>query len=75
MAAGSVPGLNTQPGQPAGTRVGIQAMPETSARPRVIVPTIDSRGTQPPARQCVVARPLDRQGVATNSPSPQPVST
>ena len=55
MAAGS-----TEPGQPvfvAGTR------------PRVVVPT--SAGTQPPARQFVVAHPL----VATNSPSPQPVST
>ena len=74
MAAGSNPNkLSTQPGQPvfvAGTRVGIQAIPE-NVRPRVVVPT--SAGTQPPARQCVVARPLDRQGVAT--PSPQLVST
>ena len=55
MAAGS----NPQPGQPvfvAGTRVGIQAIPE-NARPRVVVPM--STGTQPPARQCVVAHPLD----------------
>ena len=74
MAAGSNP-MNPQPGQPvfvAGTRVGIQAIPE-NARPRVVVPM--SAGTQPPTRQCVVARPLDRLRVATNSPSPQPVST
>ena len=73
MAAGSNPNrLCTQPAQPvfvAGTRVCIQAIPE-NPRPRVVVPT--SAGTQPPAHQCVVARPLDRQGFATNSPSPSP---
>ena len=64
-----------------GTRLRVQgfskmaagSVPGSSARPRVVVPT--NAGTQPPARQCVVARPLDRQGVATNSPSRQPVST
>ena len=94
MAAGSN-SMNPQPGQPvfvAGTRVGIQAIPENArprvvvpgtrvgiqaipenARPRVVVPM--SAGTQPPTRQCVVARPLDRLRVATNSPSPETVST
>jgi len=79
MAVGSVSGsVSTQPGQPvfvAGTRVGIQVIPENTERPRVVVPT--NAGTQPFARQCVVARHLDLQGastVATNSPTPQPVS-
>ena len=76
-ATGFVPGsirLSTQPGQPvfvAGTRVGIQVIPET-VRDLVVVPT--NAGT----RQCVVARPPDRQGatrIATNSASPQTVST
>ena len=73
MAAGSR--LSTQPRQPvfvAGTRVGIQAIPE-STRPRAVVPT--SAGTQLPARQFFVTRPLDRQEFATNTPIPQPVST
>ena len=73
MVAGSVLGsinrLSVQCAQPvfvAGTRVGIQAIPENSVRPQVVVPT--NAGTQPLARQFVVARPLDRQGqgVATN---------
>ena len=49
----------------AGTRVGIQVIPET-VRDLVVVPT--NAGT----RQCVVARPPDRQGatrIATNSSS------
>jgi len=79
MAASSV-SVSTQPGQPvfvAGTRVGIQVIPENTERPRVVVPT--NAGTQPFARQCVVARhSVGLQGaarVATNSPTPQPVST
>ena len=51
---------STQPGQPVFV---------AGTRLRVVVPASD--GTQPPAHQCVVACPL----VATNSPSPQPVST
>ena len=84
MAASSVSGsVSTQPGQPvfvAGTRVGMQVIPENTERPRVVVPT--NADTQPFAGQCVVARhsewPADLQGaarVATNSPTPQPVST
>ena len=51
---------STQPGQPVFV---------AGTRPRVVVPA--SAGTQPPARQFVVPHPL----VATNSPSPQPVSS
>ena len=82
MAASSV-SVSTQPGQPvfvAGTRVGRQVIPKNTERPRVVVPT--NADTQPFARQCVVARHsewlADLQGaarVATNSPTPQPVST
>jgi len=61
-----------------------QVIPENTERPilgyRVVVPT--NADTQPFARGCVVARhsewPADLQGaarVATNSPTPQPVST
>ena len=52
---------STQPGQPVFVAAG--------TRPRVVVPA--SAGTQPPVRQFVVPHPL----VATNSPSPQPVSS
>ena len=52
---------STQPGQPVFVAAG--------TRPRVVVPA--SAGTQPPVRQFLVPHPL----VATNSPSPQPVSS